>query len=455
MSSNNIYGAFPTTTNGPFHYLYRITNLVENKHYYGARTSKTILPQDDLGKKYFSSSSDKDFKKSQKEHPENYKYKVIIVSDSRQHIADLEVKLHHKLNVSENNNFYNLANQTSTFFDSSGKINGIDSAGNIIRTTVDDLRFLTGDLVYSTTGKISVKNEFGKIILVPKDHPKVLSGEYVFMWKNTKWISNIELQQEKNINKDDPIPTGWVLGKKLSASTPKGSRRIFNQELNKSSILKPGEELLTGWEFDQINKLGEKYSPPSVKGCKCIFNLETKKNSWLKPGEELPSGWEYGRNNTKPIKGRRWIYNTESKKNSWLTPGDEIPIGWELGNIKTKKSIKRIYNTELKQNRAIESGEILPEGWQYGQKNFSGKSSIEKGSKRIYNIELKENRVLKPDEDLPEGWNYGSRLFGGKKSERSKGCKWIFNQELKQTKFLKPGEILMEGWEFGRRKTWD
>ena len=66
MSSTSIYGACPNTTIGPFHYLYRITNLVENKHYYGIRTSKTTLPQYDLGIKYFSSSKDKEFKKDQK-----------------------------------------------------------------------------------------------------------------------------------------------------------------------------------------------------------------------------------------------------------------------------------------------------------------------------------------------------------------------------------------------------
>jgi DNA polymerase-1 len=49
MTSSNIY-----------HYVYRITNVVEGKHYYGKRSSK-IGPKLDLGKKYFSSSRDKQF----------------------------------------------------------------------------------------------------------------------------------------------------------------------------------------------------------------------------------------------------------------------------------------------------------------------------------------------------------------------------------------------------------
>ncbi len=48
-----------------YHYVYRITNTVLRKHYYGSRTSK-IRPNLDLGVIYFSSSTDKNFLKDQK-----------------------------------------------------------------------------------------------------------------------------------------------------------------------------------------------------------------------------------------------------------------------------------------------------------------------------------------------------------------------------------------------------
>ena len=53
------------------YYVYRITNTVLNKHYYGYRSCK-IDPKEDLGKKYFSSSRDKEFIKDQKQNPLNY-----------------------------------------------------------------------------------------------------------------------------------------------------------------------------------------------------------------------------------------------------------------------------------------------------------------------------------------------------------------------------------------------
>ncbi len=38
-----------------YHYTYRISNILKNKHYYGTRTS-IIIPKEDIGIYYFSSS---------------------------------------------------------------------------------------------------------------------------------------------------------------------------------------------------------------------------------------------------------------------------------------------------------------------------------------------------------------------------------------------------------------
>ena len=67
------------------HYVYRITNKIENKHYYGCRTTK-LEPKDDLGSKYFSSSRDKEFIKDQKENPYNYKYKIIKINERKYNV---------------------------------------------------------------------------------------------------------------------------------------------------------------------------------------------------------------------------------------------------------------------------------------------------------------------------------------------------------------------------------
>ena len=102
-----------------YHYTYRITNIILNKHYYGVRTSK-IIPKDDLGNNYFSSSSDTSFIQDQKSNPKDYKYKVIRISNSREYASQLEIKLHNKFDVGVNESFYNRAKATTTGFDRTG-----------------------------------------------------------------------------------------------------------------------------------------------------------------------------------------------------------------------------------------------------------------------------------------------------------------------------------------------
>jgi hypothetical protein len=106
-----------------YHYVYRITNTIERRHYYGVRSSNNF-PVFDLGNSYFSSSRNKDFIKDQKDNPQNYRYKVIRIFDNRHSALQFEIKLHNKFNVNLNENFYNNAKQTSTKFcyDSTGTI---------------------------------------------------------------------------------------------------------------------------------------------------------------------------------------------------------------------------------------------------------------------------------------------------------------------------------------------
>jgi hypothetical protein len=112
--SNSIY-------NKQSHYVYRISHILENKHYYGSRSCK-CKPQDDLGVKYFSSSHDKEFILEQKEYPENFKYKIIRICETRKEALEYEILLHEKFNVGVNENFYNRAKQTSTGWNREGII---------------------------------------------------------------------------------------------------------------------------------------------------------------------------------------------------------------------------------------------------------------------------------------------------------------------------------------------
>lgn len=98
-----------------YYYVYRISNIIANKHYYGYRSSKTH-PSKDLGIKYFSSSSDHSFIIDQKNNKNNYKYKIIKIFDNKLDAIRFESKLHYKFDVRHNDNFYNLSNQSNDSF---------------------------------------------------------------------------------------------------------------------------------------------------------------------------------------------------------------------------------------------------------------------------------------------------------------------------------------------------
>ena len=102
-----------------YHYVYRITNKMNNKSYIGVRTSK-VKPSEDLGILYYSSSTDLSFIDDQKNNPHNFKYEIIAELNSRHEAIDLEIKLHDEFNVAVNELFYNRAKQSSTKFDTTG-----------------------------------------------------------------------------------------------------------------------------------------------------------------------------------------------------------------------------------------------------------------------------------------------------------------------------------------------
>lgn len=109
-SSTSIY-----TAPKSYHCTYWITNTKLQKHYIGVHTSK-IPPIHDLGIKYFSSSSDKEFKKDQKSNPQDYEYKIIGLFPSRKEASLNEIELHEVYNVGANPRFYNRAKSTTTGF---------------------------------------------------------------------------------------------------------------------------------------------------------------------------------------------------------------------------------------------------------------------------------------------------------------------------------------------------
>lgn len=195
-----------------YYFTYRITDLnppTSKKYYYGY-TKCNCRPIDYIGKKYFSSSTDKNFIKRQKYSPENFKYKIIKIFDNKYDALELEIKLHNKFNVGKNPLFYNKAKQTSKGFDTTGKVTVRDENGVAFLVDIDDQRLENGELKYVSQdeftvfdkiqnkkirinkenynpnihimhnkGSVTVKDENGKYHWVDKNDPRIENGELV------------------------------------------------------------------------------------------------------------------------------------------------------------------------------------------------------------------------------------------------------------------------------------
>ena len=110
-AGNNMYNA-----KFQHNFVYLIWNKINHKKYIGTKSSNEE-PKNVIGHTYFSCSKDKDFMNEQKEHPENFRYKVLKDFKTRKEALNLECELHHRYKVDTNDDFYNRAMQTSDGFD--------------------------------------------------------------------------------------------------------------------------------------------------------------------------------------------------------------------------------------------------------------------------------------------------------------------------------------------------
>lgn len=102
-----------------YHYVYRITNIKEKRHYIGVRSSYCI-PSEDLGISYFGSSNDA-FILHQKRNRNEYAYYVIQLFDTRELANAHERYLHEIYNVGTSVRFFNGRNQSSENWCTAGK----------------------------------------------------------------------------------------------------------------------------------------------------------------------------------------------------------------------------------------------------------------------------------------------------------------------------------------------
>ena len=146
-----------------YHYVYRITNILDGKHYYGSRTS-SCSPELDLGVEYHCSIVTEESKwiiEDQKSNTEKYEYKIIRSGFKTRTEANIyESYLHFTFDVQNHELFYNGSNQSPYGFDRTGVVSCINILTNESLSVSKDVFDSNSNLVGVNFGnKLSRKED--------------------------------------------------------------------------------------------------------------------------------------------------------------------------------------------------------------------------------------------------------------------------------------------------------
>lgn len=235
---NTIYNTKPTPKK--FHYTYQITEISTNKKYIGVRSSN-IPPKNDLGYKYFSSSTIKKFIKNQKENKNNYIYEVLSIFESKNEAAMDEMRLHKLYDVAKSPEFYNRHNASSNKFNTSNKAIVKDKNGNISCVDVNDPRYLSGELIPHCKGLIPVRNVItGEMSTTTKDNIDYINGLLVH---NTKGKIVVKDKDGNTMQVDQTDPR-YLSGELISIH--KGKVTVKDKDGNTFSVNVDDHRYLSG-----------------------------------------------------------------------------------------------------------------------------------------------------------------------------------------------------------------
>ena len=259
-----------------YHYVYRITNTVTGYHYYGSKSCNET-PEENIGIKYFSTSTNKLFIQDQKNNPQDYKYKIIkIFETSRKDATQLEVDLHKKFDVKNHPKFINKANQTSTKFNTTGLPS--EKHHMFGKTHSNKAKNRIGN---GSRGKTTVKDSNGNSLRVYCDDERIKSGELVGINKGMKFSEEAKKKQSlkrKGVKKSqehrDKISKSNK-GKKFSDTHKQKIRNsksdnivIHNKLLQEDKFVK--KQNLTNY-LNEGWKIGRVFSLPKSKWFKVLI----------------------------------------------------------------------------------------------------------------------------------------------------------------------------------------
>ena len=283
------------------YYVYKITNKINGKIYIGCHQTENI---DDgyMGSGILLTRAQKKY------GIENFEKEILEFFDNKEDMFNMEAKL-----VNEDfllrENVYNLTTGGHGGRNS-GSVDTVtvkDKDGNTMRVSVNDPRYLSGELVGITKGKVLVKGK-DKNIYVDVDDPRYLSGELKHVAKGLLTVKD-KHGNIFSVNNNDPR---YLSGKLVNIN--KGKINVKDKLGNYFQIDKNDSRYLSGElvgitkgrhlseehkrKISEANKIKLKGKGNSQYGTCWIFNEELKENKKIKRetlDNWIKRGWERGR----------------------------------------------------------------------------------------------------------------------------------------------------------------
>lgn len=303
-----------------YHYLYKITNLRNNKYYIGIHSTN------DLNDEYMGSGVL--IKKAiEKYGVDCFKKDIIQFVDSREDLIQLEKNIVNESIVNDEMS-YNMVLGGSNFLNTTiGMITVRDSNGNTFNVKVDDQRRISGELVPILKGTRNVIDKNGNSYNVSIDDPRIKTGE---LFSPSKGMVTV-IDKDGNFHYVSTDDERYISGElKFKCPNPEGRKHwkwvIKNGECKSIHENELDEYLQDGWIIGNIHK-----------GLKCITKNGINKR--VKPNEldkYLQDGWSLGTSQKystiSASKGGRYVHkNGKCKLIRPYQLNDFLNNGWELG----------------------------------------------------------------------------------------------------------------------------
>lgn len=220
-----------------YHYLYKTTNLLNSKFYYGIHSTNN-LEDGYLGSGKHLTYSIRKYGK------DNFKKEIIEYFNTRENLIQAEIILLTR-EILENKQCMNIkfGGDCGTL----GRANVKDKNGKCFSVFNDDPRYLSGELVGVTAGKASVKDKTGKFFLIDINDPRYLSGELVSISIGKINVKN-ESGNKFQVDKTDPRYLSGEL-----VHTSKGKIVVKDKDGNTFQVDKTDPKYLNN-EFTNIWK---------------------------------------------------------------------------------------------------------------------------------------------------------------------------------------------------------